>query len=943
MADQPAPQAPGPATPAPPPAPEPEPAPAPPTDGAPAQPSGDPGQPPGDSQAPASPAAPSGPVGTVRGRVLDASTQEGLPAATIRVLDASGAGQSLAAELDGTYTLTLPPGAYTIEFSTPEYVDQRRTVTVADGQSVALELTLAPVPRQGKEEKIEVYSGLDTRKDTAVLAERRISATVSDAISAQQIARSPDSNASDAAKRVVAATIQDNRYIVIRGLGGRYSTTLLNGVPLPSPDPDVPAAPLDLFPASLITNLTVNKTFAPDMPGNFAGGALGIETRNYPTKFLFKARVGVAANTASSFRTLNGQQGGSLDMFGFDDGTRSLPSAIPSNQLAGDPRLSVEQRNAQISGFRNTWSIERGTAGPNLGVGATVGDTLKLSDQRLGYFGSVSYGHSYTRRLAHLARVGADNGMGGRDPSELQLDDEQGVEQASIGALAGVGWTPASGHKLDLFTLYTHSADITASRVTGVDANSANIERTRTQFLERDLLFTQLVGDSRLHDKAILEWQANVARVGQRDPDTRDLLRVRTDNGMVISTGSTSSERLFGVLADNTLGGAAAVRVPLDAVKLKAGASIQRSARDYQVRRFHFDLAADSLFLTPDQAFAPENAGSRMSVTETTQPIDGYAAARTVTGAFAMADVNATRDLRLVAGARLERSHLEIGLESDLDLGVAPMPRTNRDDNDILPSLNVIYAATPSTNLRAAYSMTVARPNFREIAPTIYFDYVRRRVMSGNPDLRQTTIHNADLRWETFLGDSELVAASVFGKRFESPIERIVEVSGSGDNISFQNQDHAYSYGVELEARLSLGRLSPALAPFSIGGNLSVIGSRIDLGMDAIRPLQGQSPYVANLGLGYENRTHGTRVDLAYNAFGRRIEDVGTAGAGNVYEESVHRLDLTISQPLPSQLRLKLAATNLLDQRHVRTQDDVEVFAYPVGVTVLGSLEYSLE
>jgi len=199
--------------------------------------------------------------GTIRGRILDGVTKEGLPAAGIRVLGQGNESpsQSLAAELDGTYSLSLAPGTYTLVFSTPEYVDQRRTVAIAEGQTVALELSLAPVPRTGKAETIEVYSAIDTRKDSAVLAERRAAATVSDAISAQQIARSPDSNASDAAKRVVAATIQDNRYIVVRGLGGRYSTTLLNGVPLPSPDPDVPAAPLDLFPAALITNLTIHK------------------------------------------------------------------------------------------------------------------------------------------------------------------------------------------------------------------------------------------------------------------------------------------------------------------------------------------------------------------------------------------------------------------------------------------------------------------------------------------------------------------------------------------------------------------------------------------------------------------------------------------------------------------------------------------------------------
>lgn len=879
-------------------------------------------------------------AGGVKGSVLDGSTKVGLAAATIQVID----GPSIATELDGSYALRLPPGTYTVVFSTPEYVEQQRVITITASQDVALDVVLAPVPRTGAAETIEVYSAIDTRKDSAVLAERRASATVSDAISAQQIARSPDSNASDAAKRMVAATIQDNRYIVVRGLGGRYSTTLLNGVPLPSPDPDVPAAPLDLFPAALITNLTVNKTFAPDMPGNFAGGALGIETRNYPTKFLFKAKVGVAGNTTSSFRTLNGQYGGSLDLLGYDDGSRALPSAIPADTLAGDARLSIEQRNSQVAAFKNNWSIDRGTVGPNLNVGATVGDTLQVSDQRLGYFGSVQFGHGYASRRAHIARVGGSDGSGGMLPSVLQLDDRQGIEQANLGAVSGVGWIPASGHKLDLFMLYAHTADINASEITGTDDSTAVVDRTRLSFLQRELVFTQLVGDDRLADKVILEWQANVARVAQHEPDTRDLQRTQIGDGrFAISTSAGSSERLFGELADNTIGGAAAVLMPLPAVKLKAGASIQRSARDYQARRFHFNLTGDSVFLPPDQAFAPENAGNQMSMTEVTLPTDGYTATRMVTGGYAMADANPTAQLRLIGGARFERSTLDVGLGTGLDPTTRAMPHTTRDDRDLMPSLNAVYAITPSTNLRAAYAMTVARPNFREIAPALYYDYVRRRVLGGDPNLVETNIHNGDLRWETFLGDSELLAASVFAKHFTKPIERTVENASSGDNIGFANAPSANSYGVELEARISLGRLFPALAAFSVGGNLSLIGSKIEVGGGARRALQGQSPYVANLALGYENRARGTRVDLAYNAFGRRIEEVGTSGAGDIYEEPVHRLDLTVSQPLPRNLRLKLAATNLLDQHVVRTQDDVAILAYDVGVTVLGSVEYSLE
>jgi outer membrane receptor protein involved in Fe transport len=891
---------------------------------------------------PEQPPAPA-PKGKLTLRALDKVSGEGLPAATIIIKGATES-QSLATELDGTFTVELAPGAYEITILTPDYIDERRRIEIAADQTVAAgDIALGMIQAKAKEETIEVYDTIDTRKASAVLAERRAAATVSDAVSSEQIARSPDSNASDAAKRMVAATIQDGRYIVMRGLGGRYSLTLLNGVPLPSPDPDVPAAPLDLFPSSLISNLTVTKTFSPDMPGNFAGGVLGIETRTYPTKFTFKAKVGIANNTRSSWRTLNDQEGGSLDVLGYDDGSRALPSEISSTKLAGDPSLSPEQRNAQVAAFKNTWALKSGVAGPNINLGATLGNTHKIEDQRISYVTNVNFSHGYAHRVAHVARPGGEDGMGGTLPSVLQLDDSQGIEQAALSGIGSFGWVPKSGHKLDFFSLYSHTADITSSFVTGTENNSSVVERTRLQFLERELFFNQLTGEHELAPKAILEWQGNISRVAQHEPDTKDLLRTQTvDGNYAISSSAGSSERLFGELGDWTVGGGAAVRVPLEQVKLKLGTALQRSTREFQQRRFHFNVNGDAAYQSPHDAFDPENAGLGMTMIEMTVPTDGYAATRLVGAAYAMADTNITDKLRVVGGARFEHSELDVGLESKLDLGIPPMPRTSHGDNDILPSLNAVYAVTPNSNLRFAYGMTVARPNFREIAPALYYDYVRRRAIGGNPDLAETKIHNADARWETFLGENEVLAASVFGKRFSDPIERTIEEAGDGQNIGFMNAPDATTYGVELEARVSLARLAEQLDEFSVGANLSLIGSRITIG-DTHRALQGQSPWVTNVGLGYESKKIGTRVDLLFNSFGRRIEEVGTGGAGNVYEEPFHRLDLAASQPLPHNMRLKLAGSNLLDRSVRRTQDGVDIYSYKTGVTVVGSLELSLE
>lgn len=876
------------------------------------------------------------PTTGITGSIVDSQTGEPIADVVIEVVGSDEVGIT---DARGRFDLRLRPGTYTLRIAGELHQRHRvRGVVVRRGVT-QLDIKLSS---QAIEE-IVVTAPPDTATEAVQVVRRRKRATVSDAISAEQMSRSPDSSASDAAKRMVGATIQDGKYVVIRGLGGRYSLTLLNGVPLPSPDPDVPAAPLDLFPAALLANLTVTKTFSPDTPANFAGGALSIETRSFPSKFTLKLRTGVAGNTEASFQEISAYPGGSLDVFGYDDGTRGLPSIIPRYQLAGDPSLPVDQQNEQMTSFDNNWELTPTTAIPSGSLGVTVGNTHTIEKQRLGYFASVNYGHGYSRRISHIAKVGEDDGMGGTLPSTLQLTDDRGTRNANLNGLLTGGWTPSPAHNVNFIGLYTHNADISASRITGIDDNTSEIERTRMRFLEREMRFAQAIGEhGLLGGKLILGWQGNLSYVAQNEPDTRDLVRSRGEDGRwVINTGSGSSERLFSDLADNGGGGGVDLTIPFEPIKFKLGGSFLRSDRYYYARRFHFVVGGDHIFDEPNVAFAPENADS-MLFYEATLPSDGYVATRDIGAVYAMADVVHWDPLRIVAGARLEQSTLDIGLDSRVDLMLEEEPPTRRVDDGILPSVNAVYGVTKSTNLRAAYGMTVARPNFREVAPALYYDYVRRRAIGGNPDLVETRIHNADVRWETFVGDTELVAASLFYKKFVDPIEQTVENAGSGSNVSFANARGATSYGVELEARLNLGRFVAPLHEVSIGANLALIGSQIDL-MGAERPLQGQSPYVANLDISYDHEETGTQASILFNSFGRRIEEVGTGGAGNVYEEPFHRLDLTVSQKLPRDLKLKLAAANLLNQRAVRTQDGVEIYGYDAGFAVAGSLELSVD
>jgi outer membrane receptor protein involved in Fe transport len=306
-----------------------------------------------------------------------------------------------------------------------------------------------------------------------------------------------------------------------------------------------------------------------------------------------------------------------------------------------------------------------------------------------------------------------------------------------------------------------------------------------------------------------------------------------------------------------------------------------------------------------------------------------------------MADLVKLDPFRLIVGERIEVSDLQVNVGNGVDRMLGAPVTAKQHDTDLLPSLNAVLATSTQSNFRLGYSRTIARPHFREVAPAVYFDYVRRRVIGGNENLKRTSIQNFDLRWETFMGSTELIALSGFYKAFADPIERTVTQAGSGTNVGFANIAGARAYGFEIEARASLRRITGSLEALTVASNVSVIQSKVDIpGVD--RPLQGQSPYVFNFDVGYFVEATHTQINALYNVFGRRIEEVGTGGNPDTYEEPVHRVDLTVNQRLPASFALKASATNLLNQPVRFTQSDVEILAYKPGLGFFATLEWSL-
>ncbi|WP_386979348.1 TonB-dependent receptor [Archangium violaceum] len=877
----------------------------------------------------------------VYGQITDAQTKEALIEATVKVV--TGGQKSVLTDIDGNYQLALPPGKYDLRVFYDVYEGRRITgVIVEQGKATKLDVQLSA--DAGAVQEVVVEARADRRAEGALLQERKKAAAVSDSISSQEIARTPDSSASDAVKRVVSVTVVDGRFMLLRGLGGRYSVTLLNGALLPSPEPDEPSVPLDLFPTSLLANLNVVKSYTSDLPGTFGGGTLLIETNTYPSKFEFKPRITFSGDSVSTFQQRNTHPGSFLEALSFAGPDRHLPAGLPQNERMGSSAGTWQS-------FPNIWSSRQSTALPNLGLGASMGDTLRFGNSRLGYLATVNYGHKESVRVSEFAR--ADMPVG-----QLQAQDAthavQGTEGATLSALASVGYQFDRDNELTFFSLYTRGTDSNTFTSRGVNnGRSETFESTRLQFVSRALSFNQVRGFHRLNTlaDAELDWQGNFSRVDRDEPDTRDTL-YSDDLGsptgkFAFPNQPNSGERFFGTLGETSTGGSASLTVPLSDLRLKAGGLAQVSFRDFEARRFRYQLTDTPVdtALPPEELFASSNLGSGIRMRETTRGDDAYDAYLGVFAGFVTADYKPVEPLRLVGGVRVEQSLQQLTAHSPFD--TSPTASTHASYLDVLPAFNAVYALRPDMNLRAGYSYTLARPTFRELAPFIFFDFVRRRNVSGNPNLLETRIHNLDTRLEWFVGENEVLAASVFYKNFQSPIERILRYSG---DMGFENADGANSFGAELEARASLGRISPVLSHFRAAANLTLIQSNIVLTdpeklgaqTNSRRPMQGQSPYVINLNLGYDRPESGTEVALLYNVYGPRISEVGLNPLPDVYEQPFHRVDLSVSQKLGNGLQLKLTGSNLLDSAVVLDQGGITILKYRPGIAFSAALGWTL-
>ena len=892
--------------------------------------------------------APSAPPGTLVGRVEDA--EKGRPVRGVRVYVR---GQSVEGETDGAgrFTLSLPSGLHDLTLVHAQYTALTvRGVEVEAGAS--RERTFALEPASIELAELVVSAPRIVGSALEALEERRDATAVGEVIGAQQMSRSGDTNAASALRRATGVTVVGGRFVYVRGLGERYSSTLLDGAQLPSPEPERRVVPLDMFPAGMLEGIAIQKGYTPDMPGEFGGGVVRIRTRGFPGALEGRASVGTSARLGTTFGDHLFAASGPTDFLGIDGGFRALP---PEVKAASDAAPLLERDMFSERGYtaaelerlgeqmQTDWTPRRDTVPPGLSLAGNLGDSVATSFGRAGWLAAAGYTSDWDGgpRDVRIYTVGSGGRM---EPAHQYRFDDLEMRVTLSGILSG-GLDVGDDHKLRLTSLLNRVTTDEARLYEGYNRDvTTDIRVSRLQWVEQMLSTNQLRGDHRLGDAVDLAWRYTLSAATRIEPDRRQARYDREPGTDLwrLSDRPEGNRRVFSGLVDVAhdvgldltwhLVGAPAVATP-DApapppadtrVALKTGFALLDKAREVDTRRFKYDqqgpLAADEdlLLLTPEQIFTPDYIGADGFVlTETTLETDNYTAGQRILGGYLMADVTLARDLTLVGGVRLESSEQRVGTFVPFSPDAATV-EARLATLDLLPSLAASWAFRDDMFLRFGAAQTVSRPDFRELSPATFNDVTGGRQFFGNPDLRRALLRHVDLRWEWFPTAGELVSVGVFYKHFRDPIEMVL-VPSAQLSVTYANAAAAENLGLELEFRKNLAFLDTSLRDLYVASNVALIASSVDIGdaetiqTNKQRPLQGQAPYVLNLQIGYENADTGANAALLYNVSGRRIDEVGALGAPDTYIEAFHQLDLVLGLRLPDRFELNLRAQNLLD------------------------------
>ncbi|MBR9855104.1 MAG: TonB-dependent receptor [Algicola sp.] len=888
--------------------------------------------------------------GAISGKIMDGEFNDVLPFANVAI---KGTTIGTTSDFEGAYSMEIEPGTYTVTFSFLGYTKQEITgVVVEANQTVSVNVTLQPATSQLDE--IVLTTTVRKNTEASVLNLQKNSVTLLDGLSLESIKATGASNIASAIKRVPGVSVQEGKYVYVRGLGDRYTKSILNGMDIPGLDPDKNTVQMDIFPTNILENVIVLKSASAELPADFTGGVVNIVTKDFPTQKQMSISASVGYNPSMHFQdNYLSYEGGSSDFLGFDDGTRNLP--FPSNRDVPSP--SDSQNNGSLEGltrsFNPVMATEQQTSKPDFSLGFSYGNQFNIGENRLGFIASLDY------KNTTIFYEGFENGIYQKAPeseiNELRFDRRQrgdlGSNNVLASALGGLSYkTGRSKYQLNLLHIQNGESRAALFEQRTEISNAIDVIKDNLEYSERSVSNLLLSGKHTSEDASfVAEWSLSPTLSNVQDKDVRLTTFIINPDGFTISSDAGFPVRLWRDLEEvNAVGKidfSKSYELFGNKSMFKFGGLYSYKKRDYSIYNYDiafFNFSTASLNGDPNAILADENIWttdnrSGSYIRGNFQPANTFESEQNTMAFYISNEFKFAEKFRAVLGLRAEQFTTYFTGQNNTGTEVYEDEKTI-DELDFFPSANLIYEFKENTNLRLSYSRTTARPSFKELSIVQIPDLLTGILFLGNLELQPTYIDNFDFRFEVFGEKTQMLAISSFYKKFTDPIEIVAYDITAPNQFTPRNAPSATVFGVELEGRKNLGFISDGLRNLSINLNVSIIDSKIDMArgenqeyesrqifardgetIKDNRDLQGQSPYLINAGLNYDNRETGLETGIFYNVQGKTLEVVGFGQNPDVFTQPFHSLNFNFSKTIGKEKRSKISlkANNILGDERV--------------------------
>ena len=877
-------------------------------------------------------------AGTIKGTVTDKQTREPLTGATIQI---AGTTQGTVADVDGNYSLDVNNGTYTLAIKYVGYKDIIINNVKAGKSDLILNFELESDAQALGEVSVVARKNLEGER--ALQMERRKATLAIENLGSKEMSLKGIGNVEEGVKKITGISVADAGQLIVRGLGDRYSTTTLNGLPIASPNPDNKLIPLDLFPSSTVQNITVSKVYNAEAFADYSGAHIDINTKENITEDFFN----IGFNTGGKFNTLGkdsyrmNRNGSLFRTSGVDQAALNMPLSEFDNY--------VKTRNI----FDTSFAVKKKSSLPDFSSNLGFGKNIGIGSQTLSILASASAGNSFQNM---------DNAFYKTLEATGSVQDnfayDSYAQELKLAALGHIGYTLRRHDRIGYTFFYARNATDTYQRREGIDAEDHELTGSNNITHIYSLQNHQLDGVHSFgrREQWELTWGGSYSKTGSEEPDRRQVMYIKNDNGALslFKLNRQETMRYFGSLDEEEWNGNLAMRWKWNENNfLKLGVNYKNKSRDYKATRFYYNLNKIDPVITDiydtDGFLNQENiADGNVVVQRVMQPKDSYRAGNEIYSGYLLTDFYPVPSLLVNLGVRYEISRQWVDYATDGGDWYAE--RRNLDKNDLFPTLNLKYTVNDANSIRFSASRTVTRPSFIEMAPFLYQESYGSAQIRGNNELQNGYNYNFDLRYEHFGKNGDMISLTAYFKYLDSPIERIQALQGGATLHSFQNADNGMAGGMEVELRKQL------MKDLRLGANISYMYTNVKLPEGGAytnkeRPLQGASPILANADLTYSPRFGEERqlnLALLYNLQGSRIHAVGVSKLGDIKQQTLHTLNFSAGYDINSHFSLKLQVNDLLNRAVIfkqevpSTGEEVEVERYKKGANLEIGFSYKL-